>query len=261
MDLGIAGKTAIVCAASKGLGRACAFALAREGANLFINARTEDALNKTADEIRAQTSVTVETLAADITTEEGQARLIAACPNPDILVNNAGGPHPGDLRTTGREAWLRAIDANMLAPILLTRAVIGGMSERKFGRVVNITSAAVKAAGSYTMLGLSVGARAGLTGAAAVMARQVASYNVTINNLLPGRFETGRMRENLVFSASKARLAVDEQEARLKSEIPARRFGDPDEFGSACAFLCRAQAAYITGQNVVIDGGAYPGLF
>ena len=154
MDLGIAGKTAIVCAASKGLGQACAFALAGEGANLFINARTEDALNKTADEIRAQTSVTVETLAADITTEEGQARLIAACPNPDILVNNAGGPPPGDLRTTGREAWLRAIDANMLAPILLTRAVIGGMSERKFGRVVNITSAAVKAAGSYTMLGL-----------------------------------------------------------------------------------------------------------
>jgi 3-oxoacyl-[acyl-carrier protein] reductase len=135
------------------------------------------------------------------------------------------------------------------------------MSERKFGRVVNITSAAVKAAGSYTMLGLSVGARAGLTGAAAVMARQVASYNVTINNLLPGRFETDRMRESLVFSASKARLAVDEQEARLKSEIPARRFGDPDEFGSACAFLCSAQAAYITGQNVVIDGGAYPGLF
>jgi 3-oxoacyl-[acyl-carrier protein] reductase len=261
MDLGLHGKTAIVCAASKGLGRGCAFALAREGANLLINARSEDALKKTAEEIRQQTGVTVETLAADVTTEDGQARLIAACPNPDILVNNAGGPPPGDLRNTGREAWLKAIDANMLAPILLTRAVIGGMSERKFGRIVNITSAAIKAAGSYTMLGLSVGARAGLTGAAAVLSRQVAAQNVTINNLLPGRFETGRMRENLVFVASKSGVPVEQEERRLQNEIPAKRFGDPAEFGAACAFLCSAQAAYITGQNIVIDGGAFPGLF
>jgi 3-oxoacyl-[acyl-carrier protein] reductase len=261
MDLGIRGKTAIVCAASKGLGRACAFALAQEGANLLINARSADALNKTADEIRQQTGVTVDTLAVDVTTEDGQSRIIAACPNPDILVNNAGGPPPGDLRTTGREEWLKAIDANMLAPILLTRAVIGGMSQRKFGRVVNITSAAIKAAGSYTMLGLSVGARAGLTGAAAVMARQTASQNVTINNLLPGRFDTGRMRDNVAFSASKAGVPLEQEESRLRGEIPAKRFGEPAEFGAACAFLCSTHASYITGQNIVIDGGAFPGLF
>ncbi len=261
MDLGIRGKTAIVCAASKGLGRACAFALASEGVNLLINARSEEALNETADAIRRQTGVSVETLAADVTTEDGQARLIAACPNPDILVNNAGGPPPGDLLNSGREDWLKAIDANMLAPILLTRAVLGGMSNRKFGRVVNITSSAVKAAGSYAMLGLSVGARAGLSGAAAVMARQVVEQNVTINNLLPGRFETARMRDNLVFSASKAGVPLEQEETRLRSLIPAKRFGDPEEFGAACAFLCSAQASYITGQNIVIDGGAYPGLF
>ncbi|HZV21288.1 MAG TPA: SDR family oxidoreductase [Hyphomicrobiales bacterium] len=260
MDLGIKGRTAIVCAASKGLGKACAFALAREGVNLVINARTENELNKTADEIRAQTGVTVTAIAGDVTTEKGQDRLIAACPNADILVNNAGGPPPGDLRTTDREAWLKAIEANMLTPILLTRALIGGMADRKFGRVVNITSAAVKAAGAYAMLGLSVGARSGLTGAAAVLARQVAAQNVTINNLLPGRFETARMRDNLVFSASKAGVPVEQEEARLQKEIPARRFGDPAEFGAACAFLCSAQAGYITGQNIVIDGGAFPGL-
>lgn len=261
MDLGIRGKTAIVCAASKGLGRACALALAQEGVNLLINARNQDALEATAEEIRRQTGTAVQTLAADVTTEDGQKRLIDACPNPDILVNNAGGPPPGDLRKTGREAWLKAIDANMLAPILLSRAVIEGMAERKFGRIVNITSAAVKAAGSYAMLGLSVGARAGLTGAAAVLSRQVAAQNVTINNLLPGRFDTARMRDNLTYSASKAGISVEQEESRLRGEIPAKRFGEPEEFGMACAYLCSAQAGYITGQNIVIDGGAFPGLF
>jgi 3-oxoacyl-[acyl-carrier protein] reductase len=260
MDFGLRGKTAIVCAASKGLGRACAFALAREGVNLLINARDETPLAKTGDEIRLATGVKVELLAADVTTEHGQSSLLAACPDPDILVNNAGGPPPGDLLAMDRDAWLKAIDANMLAPIMLTRAVVGGMAERKFGRIVTITSAAVKAAGAYTGLGLSVGARAGAMGAMAVFARQLAAKNVTVNTLLPGRFETARMRDNLVFTAAKAGVPIDQEEERLKAAIPANRFGDPAEFGAVCAFLCSAQAAYITGQHIVIDGGAYPGL-
>ncbi len=181
MDLGIRGRTAIVCAASKGLGHACAFALAREGANLVINARSEETLKATADEIHRETGVRVETLTADITSEEGRSRLLAVCPNPDILINNAGGPPPGDLRNTDRATWLRAIEANMLTPILLTTSIIGGMVDRRFGRIVNITSAAVTAPGTYPTLGTSVGARAGLTGAAGVLARQVAAQNVTIN--------------------------------------------------------------------------------
>ncbi len=257
MDLGLRGKTAIVCAASKGLGKACAFALAQ----VVINARDGAALAETADEIRSQTGVTVDTVAADVATQDGQARLIAACPDPDILVNNAGGPPAGDLLGMDRHAWAKAIEANMLAPFMLTRAIAPGMAARNFGRILTITSAAVKAAGSYTGLGLSVGARAGVTGAMAVFARQLAARNVTVNMLLPGRFDTARMRDNLAFTAAQAGRGLEAEEARLKSAIPASRFGDPNEFGALCAFLCSAQAGYITGQSIVIDGGAYPGLF
>jgi len=223
MDLGIKGRNALVCAASKGLGKGCALALAREGVNVVITARGKEALEATAEEIRKATGAKVVAVAGDITTAEGRAQALAACPNPDILVNNAGGPPPGDFRNWTREDWLKAIDANMLTPIELIKATVDGMIARRFGRVVNITSSAVKA--PIAELGLSNGARTGLTGFIAGLSRKTAHANVTINNLLPGRF------------------------------------GTPDEFGAYCAYLCSAQASYVTGQNLLIDGGAYPGTF
>ncbi len=211
MDIGIRGRTAIVCAASKGLGHACAFALAREGpTSSSMPAVRKRSKRRRTRSIR-ETGVRVETLTADITSEEGRSRLLAVCPNPDILINNAGGPPPGDLRNTDRATWLRAIEANMLTPILLTTSIIGGMVDRRFGRIVNIFSAAVTAPGTYPTLGTSVGARAGLTGAAGVLARQVAAQNVTINALLPGPFATDRMREHLKFSASALALQRSKQ--------------------------------------------------
>ncbi len=257
MDLGIAGRRALVSAASKGLGKACAAALAREGVDLVIVARTAGPLEKTAAEIRKATGVKVTTVAADIATEAGRAAALAACPDPDILVTNAGGPPPGDFRQWSREDWLKAIDANMLTPIALIRAVIDGMIERRFGRIVNITSSAVKM--PIPTLGLSNGARAGLTGFVAGLARQVASANVTINNLLPGSFATDRLKDNFKFQAEQAGRSFEEEWQRRQGENPARRFGDPEEFGAVCAFVCGAQAGYITGQNLLIDGGAYPG--
>jgi 3-oxoacyl-[acyl-carrier protein] reductase len=260
MDLGIRGRQAIVCAGSKGLGKGCALALAREGVDLVINARGADALAATADEIRRATGVRVTAVAGDITTEEGRARVLAACREPDILVNNAGGPPPGDFRDWGRDDWLRALDANMLAPIALIRATVDAMIRRQFGRIINITSGVVKGPALYPTLGLSAAARSGLTGLVAVAARQTAKHNVTINNLLPGRFDTERLRANLAHAAQKAGIAAEEVAERARAEVPAGRFGTPEEFGAACAFLCGAVAGYITGQNIVIDGGAFPGL-
>lgn len=259
MDLGIAGKKAIVCAASKGLGRGCADALAAEGVNLVINARGAGPLEHAAEALRRAHGVEVEAVAADITTESGRAAVLARCPDPDILINNAGGPPPGDFRDWEREDWIAAVDANMLAPIELIKATVDGMMERGFGRVVNITSSAVKA--PIPVLGLSNGARSGLTGFVAGIARETVKHNVTINNLLPGMFDTDRLNGNFEAVAAREGKSVDEIRAARRSASPARRFGDPAEFGRTCAFLCSAHAGYITGQNILIDGGAYPGTF
>ena len=259
MDLGIRGKNALVCAASKGLGRGCAFSLAREGVNLVITARGREALEKTAQEIRSATGVRVTTVVGDITTDEGRRAALAACPAPDILVNNAGGPPTGDFRDWDRAAWIKALDANMLTPIELIKATIDGMISRKFGRIVNITSTSVKA--PIPALGLSNGARTGLTGFIAGLARQTAKHNVTINNLLPGSFLTDRTRQTIAGFAKAAGLTEEQAAAERLRTIPAGRLGDPAEFGEACASLCSAQASYVTGQNFLIDGGAYPGTF
>jgi 3-oxoacyl-[acyl-carrier protein] reductase len=259
MDLGIKGKAAVVCAASKGLGRACAWSLAREGVDLTICARGKEALDQTAGEIRKAFGVKVTALALDVTAAEGRAQLLAACPQPDILVNNAGGPPPGDFRNWSREDWLKAIDANMLTPIELMKATIDPMIARRFGRIVNITSGAVKF--PIPELGMSNGARTGLTGFVAGLSRQVARHNVTINNLLPGSFLTDRLVSNFEFNAKKQGVTAESlKEARAKG-IPGARFGDAAEFGDACAYLCSAQAGYVVGQNFLIDGGAYPGTF
>ena len=258
MDLGIKGKTALVCAASKGLGKGCAVSLAREGVNLVITARGKEALEATADELR-KFGVSVTTVVGDITTDEGRKSALAACPAPDILVNNAGGPPPGDFRDWDREAWMKALVANMLTPIELIKATVDGMIARRFGRVVNITSSSVKS--PLPPLGLSNGARSGLTGFIAGLARQTVKHNVTINNLLPGSFLTDRTRQTMAGFARQAGLTEQQAaEQRLKS-IPAGRLGDPAEFGDACAYLCSAQASYVTGQNFLIDGGAYPGTY
>jgi 3-oxoacyl-[acyl-carrier protein] reductase len=259
MDLGIKGRTALVCAASKGLGKGCAMSLAREGVNLVITARGKEALEATAAEIRKATGVKVTAVAGDITTPEGRAAALAACPQPDILVNNAGGPPPGDFRNWTREDWVKALDANMLTPIELIKAVIDGMIARRFGRIVNITSGAVKM--PIPELGMSNGARTGLTGFVAGLSRAVAQHNVTINNLLPGPFDTDRLRSNMVFNAKKLGKTAEELARARMDANPARRFGTVEEFGDACAFLCAAQAGYIVGQNVLLDGGAFPGTF
>ena len=258
MDLGIRGKTALVCAASKGLGKGCAASLAREGVNLVITARGAEALEATAGELR-KLGVSVKTVAGDITTAEGREAALKACPSPDILINNAGGPPPGDFKDWDRETWIKALDANMITPILLIRAVVDGMIGRKFGRIVNITSGAVKA--PIPELGLSNGARTGLTGFVAGLARKTVRQNVTINSLLPGPFETDRLRSNLVFNANKTGKTVDELRKARTDANPAGRFGTVEEFGDACAYLCSAQAGYITGQNLLLDGGSYPGTF
>ncbi len=262
MDLGIAGKWALVCAASKGLGKGCAQALVAEGVNVVITARGADALQATAKELRATNrSVQVVAVVGDITTPEGRAAALAACPQVDILVNNAGGPPPGDFRQWDRDTWLAALDANMLTPIELIKAVVDGMAERGFGRVVNITSAAVKA--PIDILGLSNGARSGLTGFVAGVARQpqLAGRNVTINALLPGPFDTDRLRGTAAGTAAKTGRSVEELLDERRKLNPTRRFGNATEFGACCAFLCSQHAGYITGQNVLMDGGAFPGTF
>ena len=262
MDLGLTGKWALVCAASKGLGKGCAMALVKEGVNVVITARGAEALAATAAELRAlNAAVEVRTVAGDIATPAGRAAALAAAPQVDILVNNAGGPPPGDFRDWDRDAWIKALDANMLTPIELMKATVDAMAARGFGRVVNITSGAVKA--PIDVLGLSNGARSGLTGFVAGLARQskLASRNVTINNLLPGFFDTDRIRATMTAAAAKTGRSLDEVLDVRRASIPARRLGTAEEFGAACAFLCSAHAAYITGQNWLLDGGGYPGTF
>ena len=257
MDLGIRGRKAIVCAASKGLGKGCAVALAEAGVALTLCARGRDALEATAAEIRAATGVPVTAVVCDVTTEEGRRALLAACPEPDILVNNAGGPPPGDFKDFELDDWRRAVEANMLTPIALVRATVYGMMDRGFGRIVNITSASVKA--PIPNLELSNGARAGLTGAMATIARKAVRRNVTINAILPGPFDTDRLRSTLALAAARAGRSLEEVAAERAAANPAGRFGTPAEFGALCAFLCSVHAGYITGQNLLIDGGAYPG--
>ena len=259
MDLGISGRWAIVCASSKGLGYGCALSLAQEGVNLVMNARSADVLTQAADRIRTKTGVEVRAIAADITTQEGRQQVLAACPQVDILVNNAGGPPPGDFRNWGRDDWIKAIDGNMLTPIELIKAVVDGMIERRFGRIVNITSSSVKS--PIEVLGLSNGARSGLTGFVAGLARQTVKHNVTINNLLPGIFDTDRIRTTAKAMAAKQNQTIEETLAARARSVPAGRLGDPYEFGHACAYLCSAQASYVTGQNFLIDGGSFPGTF
>jgi 3-oxoacyl-[acyl-carrier protein] reductase len=255
MQTGLKGKRAIVCAASKGLGRACALALAHEGVDVVITARTAETLERTAADIRAATGATVTAVAGDITTEAGRAAALAACPDPDILVNNAGGPPPGDFRDWQRDDWVRALDANMLTPIFLIRAVVDGMCARRFGRIVNITSASVKS--PIPTLGMSNGARAGLTGFVGGLARQVAKHNVTINGLLPGPFLTDRLRANMQAVADQEGRHVDDIIVERGRASPAGRVGDPEEFGAACVFLCAASSGFIVGQNLLLDGGAF----
>jgi 3-oxoacyl-[acyl-carrier protein] reductase len=255
MEFGIKGKKAIVCAASKGLGRACAMSLAREGVDVVITARTAADLERTADEIRNATGVKVTAVPGDITTEAGRAAALAACPQPDILVNNAGGPPRGDFREWGRDEWIKAVDANMLAPIFLIKAVVDGMIERKFGRIVNITSASVKS--PIPELGMSNGARAGLTGFVAGLARQIARHNVIINNILPGPFLTDRLRSGFQEAARASNRPVDELVQERAKNSPTGRVGDPAEFGDACAFLCSANIGFIVGHNLLLDGGAF----
>jgi 3-oxoacyl-[acyl-carrier protein] reductase len=257
MDLGLKGRTAIVCASSKGLGKGCAAALAREGVALTLNARGREALEATAAEIRAATGAKVVAVAGDIGDPATRAAVLKACPAPDILVNNNGGPPRGDFRQFTREDWIKAIDQNMLSAIELIKATVDGMIARRFGRIVNITSVAVKA--PIASLVLSNGARAGLTGVVAGLARETVKHNVTINNLLPGSFDTDRLRGGIRAVAEERGEPFDKVYERDRAEQPAGRFGTPEEFGAACAFLCSAQAGFITGQNLLLDGGYFPG--
>jgi 3-oxoacyl-[acyl-carrier protein] reductase len=255
MDMGITGRKAIICAASKGLGRGCAEALAAEGVALTICARTRDAIEKTAREIEGKYGVAVAPVACDVTTEEGRAALLEACPEPDILINNAGGPPPGDFRDFTLDDWRRAVEGNMITPIALIRATVYGMCDRGFGRIVNITSFSVKA--PIPTLELSNGARAGLTGGIAALARKVARHNVAINNMLPGPFATDRLFDTSRAIAEKTGKTLEEVHAARAAENPTHRFGTTEEFGAMCAFLCSAHSGYMIGQNVVLDGGSH----
>jgi 3-oxoacyl-[acyl-carrier protein] reductase len=255
MDLGLQGKRAIVCAASKGLGKACAMALAREGVSVVITGRDKAALEAAAYDIHAATGSNVIAAAGDITTQAGRDAALAACPDPDILVNNAGGPPPGDFRDFTEEMWHAALNANMLSPIAMIKAVLDPMIARRFGRIVNITSGAVKS--PIPILGLSNGARAGLTGFVAGLARDVARHNVTINNLLPGPFDTDRLRATAAKSAAASGRSLDEEVQVRGQQNPTGRVGQPAEFGDACAFLCAAHSGFIVGQNLLLDGGAF----
>jgi 3-oxoacyl-[acyl-carrier protein] reductase len=259
MDLGIRGRTAIVCASSQGLGKACARALAEAGVSLVINGRNRALLDQTAEEIRQATGADVTPVVADVSTVEGQESLLAACPAPDILINNNGGPPFRDFRELDRQAMLTGVTMNMVTPIELIQKVIDSMAARGFGRIVNITSISVKM--PLSGLDLSSAARAGLTAFVAGVARKYADKNITINNLLPGSFDTQRLRSG--FSAASKRTGKPESAmaAQAMAEIPAKRFGTPAELGQTCAFLCSVHAAYITGQNILLDGGAYPAAF
>jgi 3-oxoacyl-[acyl-carrier protein] reductase len=258
MDLGIKGRKAIVCAASKGLGRGCAEHLAREGVELTICARTADVLEQTAADIRKATGVKVTAIACDITTDAGRKAVLAACPAPDILINNAGGPPPGDFKNFSLDDWRTAVESNMITPIALIHATVYGMMDRGFGRILNITSQSVKA--PIAQLELSNGARSGLHGAVAIMARRAAARNVTINNILPGPFDTDRLRTSTQKMAEGRNVPFAEIAAERMKSVPAGRFGNTDEFGATAAFMCSQYASFMTGQNILMDGGGYPGV-
>jgi 3-oxoacyl-[acyl-carrier protein] reductase len=259
MDLGLKGRKAIVCASSRGLGKACALALAREGCAVVFNGLTEERLAGTADEIRGATGAPDTALRADINTDDGRARLAAACPDADILINNNAGPPPGKFADWGRTEWLAALEANMLAPIFMIQALLPGMRARRFGRIVNITSAMTKSPRNPDM-GLSSTARTGLMALSKSLSRAVAADNVTINNLLPERIDTDRQRFMAERIMKAKGVTMEEARRQIADTLPAKRFGRPEEFGDACAFLCSAQAGFITGQNLQLDGGGYEGL-
>jgi 3-oxoacyl-[acyl-carrier protein] reductase len=258
MDLGIEGRTAIICGSSQGLGLACAQALAAEGADVVINGRDAAKLDKAAAELRASARGRVMTVAADIASVDGRERLLAAAPVCDILVNNNGGPKPGNFADVDHDTWLGVIEANMIAPMMLTRAVLPGMKERRFGRIINITSAMVTTPRPH--MAPSAGARSGLTGAMKALALDVARFNITINNLLPERFDTDRQHQMAKAAMARENISYEEARARQVKSIAALRLGDPREFGATCAFLCSDFAGYMSGQNIHLDGGSYPAL-
>jgi 3-oxoacyl-[acyl-carrier protein] reductase len=259
LDLGIKGRRAIVCGSSRGLGRACATSLARAGVEVVINGMDEARVSVAAEEIRRETGAKVTPVAADVTTKEGQARLLAILPDPDILVTNAGGPPFKDFRELSRDDMLKGVTSNMVTPIELIQATVDPMVERRFGRIVNITSISVKM--PFLGLDLSSGARAGLTSFLAGVARSVADAGVTINNLMPGLFDTDRYRSGIAANAKALGVSVEEMAERRRNSVPTKRVGDPAEFGDACAFLCSARAGYITGQNLLLDGGLFNSAF
>jgi len=258
MDLGLTGRKAIICASSRGLGKACALALAREGADVTINGRSEENLAAAINDIRAVAKGNVTSVLADINTAEGRAKLIAACPDADILVNNNDGPPPGNFQNWEEEDWQKALEANLLAPVFMIKGLIEGMKARRFGRIVNITSAMVKSPRS--VMGLSTTARSGLTAMCKGLSVDVAPFNVTINNMLPERFDTERQQQMAKLSMAFNKITYEEARAEIANSIAAKRMGDPSEFGDACAFLCSAQAGFISGQNLQLDGGSYHGL-
>ncbi|MEE2678359.1 MAG: SDR family oxidoreductase [Myxococcota bacterium] len=258
MDLGLVGKKAIVCASSRGLGRACAISLAREGVCVVINGRDPERLAHTAEEIRAETGGEVIPVAADLDSAEAREALVAACPDADILVNNNAGPPPGRFEDWEHEQWLAGLESNLLAPTMLIRALLPGMQERRFGRIVNITSAMVKT--PLAPMALSTTARSGLTALCKAISRQAAPFNVTLNNLLPERFDTQRQVDMAKAASRLLKISYEEARAQQVASIAAGRLGQPSEFGDACAFLCSAQAGYISGQNLQLDGGSYGGL-
>ncbi len=257
-DMGIAGRTALVSGSSEGLGKACALALSKCGVIVAINGRDEAKLKGTASEIEKETGGKVILAPGDVTTEEGRAVVLAKCPKPDILVNNAGGPPPGDFRTWDEETWLKALRGNMLYAVFMTNAVMDSMMEQRWGRIINITSQAVKM--PMPLIGLSTSARAGLTGYMGTISREVAQYGITVNNLLPGFFHTKRLQQYLESVAASRNVTASDVEAERAAANPTRRSGDPDEFGAWCAFIASAHSGYMTGQNILLDGGAYPGV-
>jgi 3-oxoacyl-[acyl-carrier protein] reductase len=258
MNLGIEGRTAIVCGSSQGLGLACAQALVSEGVSVVLNGRDEIKLEKTAADLRKAAQGKVTAVAADIATTEGRERLVAAAPLCDILINNNGGPKPGYFADVDHDTWIEVLEANMIAPLMLTRAVLPGMKERRFGRIINITSAMVTTPRPH--MAPSAGARSGLTGAMKALALEVARFNITINNLLPERFDTDRQHQMAKAAMARENISYEEARARQVASIAAKRLGDPKEFGATCAFLCSAYAGFMSGQNIHLDGGSYPAL-
>jgi 3-oxoacyl-[acyl-carrier protein] reductase len=259
MDLGLAGKKAIVCASSRGLGRACATSLAREGAVVVINGRHRDRLREAAEGIRAATGSTVVEVVADVSTAAGREALLAACPEPDVLVTNNGGPPPVAFADSTQEQWRAALEANLLSAVFLIQAVLPGMRRRRFGRIVNVTSAMVKS--PHPLMGLSTAARTGLTALVKAVSKEAAADDVTLNNLLPERFDTDRQRELARLAMAVKHIGYEEARAEQAAQVAARRLGRPEEFGDACAFLCSVQAGFISGQSLALDGGSYAGLF